>query len=418
MASLSARIAWRYLKTRKREGFVSLTTWFAMIGIALGVATLILVTSLMNGVRSEMRDRFLGIDGHISISQYGGTPFTDYASLAATLETHNSVQSAVPKISGQVMATAHGRAFGAQVIALPEAQLPSRNGIYAHIETGKNMIGEGLFLGKNLARALGVRQGGDVTLMSPDGRATAFGFIPRMRAYRLSGILDFGMHHYDSALILMPFEQAQRFFKLAAHAEELPAVPEIELMLHHPDAARDVASQLEKDVLPAGFRATAWQQRNQTVFAALAIQRNVMVVILALIVLVAVFNIISTQMMLVQQKTGDIAILRTMGATRGMIRRVFLINGAVIGSLGTASGLVLGLIAARNLDAIRQGLETMLGITILPENIYFLSTLPTKTDPLEVVAIAVCAIGLSLAASLYPAARAARISPAEALRHE
>jgi lipoprotein-releasing system permease protein len=373
-------IAWRYLRAKRSEGFISLTSWFAIIGIMLGVATLILVTSLMNGIREEMTSRFIGLDGHVSLSAEHG-PFMDYETSVEGLAANDWVASVSPKVSGQVMASANGQALGAQVLAMPFANLMKRELITENVSDGslKGLeTGEGVVLGERLARNLGVSIGDTVTLISPQGQATFAGFIPRMKAYPVIATVKLGMHLYDSSLIIMPFEESQVYFKLGSG--DAYGVSSIEIMLHDTSLAPQAASYLMQ-MYGSGIRAVDWQTANATVFSALKVQRNVMVLILALIVLVAAFNIISSLVMLVKEKGRSIAIMRTMGASRLSIMKIFMLCGSIIGCTGTLLGLGLGLVLADNIEAIRLWVEKLTGQELLVENIYFLSTLPTKTDP-------------------------------------
>lgn len=426
LSNVERMIAWRYLRARRAEGFISLTSWFAIAGIMLGVATLIVVTSLMNGIREEMTSRFIGLDGHITIRSSQG-PLTRYQPIIDGFTTPDSpVVSITPKIEGQVMASAHGVAQGAQVLALPFDALKKRALLVDHIVSGNiNALAQddGVILGVNLARNLGLSIGDSITLISPQGQATFAGFIPRIKNYPVVATVKLGMHLYDSSLIVMPFQEAQRFFKLAQHTENADssapafAISNLEVMVKDINAASQIAAFMARNI-GSDYQVVDWKNANQTVFAALDIQRNVMVVILALIILVAAFNIISSLVMLVKEKGRGIAILRTMGMTRGSIMKIFMACGTIIGLIGTSLGLLLGIWVSKNIELIRKTLEQLTGREILVENIYFLSTLPTKTDPREIIVITAVSLLLAFLATIYPARKAAQLPPAEGLRHE
>jgi len=406
-------IALRYMRARRAEGFISVIAGFSLMGIALGVATLIIVLSVMNGFRMELLDRILGLNGHIAVvNTVGG--LDDYDPLAERVRLVDGVLSVTPLVEGQVLATNGGRASGAMVRGLTPEALAARSSIAGNIRQGSlTRFGadDSVVMGSRLARSLGVRVGDKVTLVSPRGTVTAFGTVPRMQAYRVVATFEIGMFEFDSSFIFMPLPAAQQYFRLG------DTVNQLEVFVDDPDNFHRQRRAI-RGVIDADHRVFDWQQANSSFFNALQVERNVMFLILTLIILVAAFNIISSLIMLVKDKGSAIAILRTVGASRGMVMRVFFIVGASIGVVGTIAGTVLGLVFSKNIEAIRRWLESFTGTDLFAAEIYFLSQLPAEVDPGEVVMVVCMALGLSVLATLYPSWRASRLDPVEALRNE
>ena len=406
-------VAFRYLRARRKEGFISVIAGFSLLGIGLGVATLIVVMAVMNGFRQELLSRILGVNGHISI--YGpGLALPDYDPLADAIRRLPGVVRAIPTVEGQVMATSPAAAAGAMVRGVRTEDLLSREVFAKGIKgnpaefTGTDAV----VVGRRLAERLGLGVGDRITLISPKGNVTAFGTVPRMRAYKIAATFEVGMYEYDSSFVFMPLEAAQIYFQLPG------MVSQIEVFADNPDKVPDLRLEIFRLNPGAGLRVHDWQQSNASFFNAIQVERNVMFLILTLIIIVAAFNIISSLIMLVQDKGRDIAILRTMGATRGMIMRIFFLAGASVGVAGTLFGLALGVWFATHIEAIRQFIQSIVGRDLFAAEIYFLTQLPAKVDPSEVASVVVMALGLSFAATIYPSWRAANLDPVEALRYE
>jgi lipoprotein-releasing system permease protein len=407
-------VAARYLRARRREGFISIIAWFSLLGIALGVATLIIVMSVMNGFRAELMGRILGLNGHVGVyAPVGG--MSGFDDLADKIRQIPGVTGVTPMVEGQVMVTSPaGGAAGAMVRGVRPADLLAKGAVINGIRAGNPKAFQGddaVIVGYRLAEKLGLHVGDAMTVISPKGNVTAFGTVPRLRAYKIVATFNVGMYEYDSNFVFMPLEAAQVYFMMTDRISDL------QVMLTNPDKVQDVVDVIG-NITEGRLRVYDWQQANAGFFNAIQVERNVMFLILTLIILVAAFNIISSLIMLVKDKGRDIAILRTMGATRGMIMRIFFISGASVGVFGTLGGVALGLSFALNIEKIRQFLQTLTGRDLFSAEIYFLSQLPAKVDPGEVLTVVVMALVLSFAATIYPSWRAARLDPVEALRYE
>ena len=405
-------VAFRYLRARRQEGFVSVIAIFSLLGIALGVATLIIVMSVMNGFRADLLGRILGLNGHLGVYAQTGS-LGDFDAEAAKVTQVPGVTGVTPLIEGQVMATSEIGAAGALVRGIRPGDLRRRPLVADHIVQGSlaDFEDDGVAVGARLARRLGIAVGSAITIISPQGTATAFGTMPRIKTYNVIALFDVGMYEYDNSFIFVPLEAAQLFFRLPN------AVTSLEVFVADPDRVHE-DRRLIAAALGGHVRIVDWQQANSSLFNAVEIERNVMFLILTLIIVVAAFNIISSMIMMVKDKGRDIAILRTMGASRGAILRIFVLSGASIGVVGTVAGLLLGVVFTRNLEAIRQALQKVIGTDLFAAEIYFFTRIPARLDSGEVAAVVLMALALSFLATLYPSWRAARLDPVEALRYE
>ncbi|TDH39109.1 lipoprotein-releasing ABC transporter permease subunit [Pseudohoeflea suaedae] len=407
-------VAWRYLRARRKEAFISVIAGFSFVGIMLGVATLIIVMAVMNGFRTQLIDRILGVNGHM-IVQPIDQPFNDYAELARKFSAVDGVVEAIPLVEGQTLASGQGGAgTGAYVRGIRADDLEQLKMVSGNIQTGDLVgfaTGEGVALGSRMAESLGLSVGDTITLIAPDGDVTPFGTTPRVKGYPVSAIFEVGMSEYDATIIYMPLEEAQLYFNSEG------TVQSIEIMIDNPDNVDEMRGRIEAAAGRQIF-ITDWRQRNRTFFNALQVERNVMFLILTLIILVAALNIVSGLIMLVKDKGRDIAILRTMGATSSSIMRIFFMTGAAIGVAGTFAGFLLGVIVCLNIESIRQFFSWVSGTVIFDPELYFLSQLPADMETGETLTVLFVALGLSFIATLIPSWRASRLDPVQALRYE
>jgi lipoprotein-releasing system permease protein len=407
-------VAWRYLRSRRKDTVISAISLISFLGIMLGVATLIIVMAVMNGFRAELLSRILGVNGHL-IVQPIDRAFDDYLQVAGRIEGVPGVRYAIPLVEGQVLASGRlGPGTGALVRGVSDEDMIKLELVSGNIKQGSLVgfaAGEGVAIGKRMADNLGLTLGDGLQLVAPEGDVTPFGTTPRQKTYPITAIFEVGMSEYDASIIYLPLAEAQLFFNSEG------VVQSIEVFVDDPDAVESIRSPVEV-AAQRQILITDWRQRNQTFFSALQVERNVMFMILTLIVLVAALNIISGLIMLVKDKGRDIAILRTMGATSNSVMRIFMMTGAAIGILGTLAGVFLGIVVCLNVESIRLFFSWLSGTTLFNPELYFLSKLPAKMDASETISVVIMAMTLSFLATLFPAWRAARLDPVEALRYE
>lgn len=412
LTSFERTVAWRYLRSKKAEGFVSVIAGFSFAGIMLGVATLIIVMSVMNGFRQELFSRILGLGGHMNAYSQAGALY-DYKTLAESIMSVQGVASVTPIIEGQTLLTHQTSATGAMVRGISQKDFAMRDTLYSGIIAGEieNFRGFKVAIGTVMAEKFHIDVGDTVTITSPVLKTTPFGTVPTQRSFEVGIIFDVEMYEYNSGFVFMPLPAAQKFFQLKN------SVSAIEIFLSEPERISAIRSEIEFE-LDGRASLYDWRDMNKSFFNALEVERNVMFLILSLIILVAAFNIISSMIMLVKDKGHDIAIMRTMGATRGSMMRIFMLTGASIGFIGTITGALIGISFALNIETVREVLEGLTGASLWDAEIRFLSEIPAEINWKEVSGVLAMAFVLSIIATIYPAWRASRLDPVEALRYE
>ena len=411
------RIGWRYTRagrSTRRNGFISFISGVSMLGIALGVAAWIIVLSVMNGFQKEVRDRMLSVVSHIEIYALGGVALPDVSQTLTQARANPQVVGAAPFIAAQALLARGEDMKGVLVRGIDPAlepevtdlATPGQQAVLQQLQAG----GFGVVLGGELARSMGVRMGDVVTLVAPSGQVTPAGVVPRLKQMTVLGTFDSGHFEYDSTLALVHWQDAAKIFRLEGPTG-------VRLKLRDLHQAREVAQDLS-DTLGSGFLVRDWTRQNRSWFAAVQVEKRMMFIILTLIVAVAAFNLVSTLVMTVTDKRADIAILRTLGASPASIMGIFMVQGAMVGVIGTGAGLLLGLGVAFNIDVIVPALEHLLGASFLPQDIYLISRMPSDPQRADIVPVALISLAMAFVATLYPSWRASQVNPAQALRYE
>ncbi|MDR1233825.1 MAG: lipoprotein-releasing ABC transporter permease subunit [Holosporales bacterium] len=405
-------IARRYLTAREGAGFAYIVTWFSFVGIALGVATLIIVTSVMNGFRAELLDKIVGMKGHVIAMSSKSIGIINHKSIVKKIkESDANVLNVVPQIEQQAVLMTNGSARGIMVHGISENTLRSKKLIADNIKYGslRGFHGQRILIGKRLSESIHAITGDKIKLYIPDGVITPFGNLPKEEVFEVAGVFEVGMNEYDKNIVMIPLEEAQSFFNLPN------MINQIEVFVRDTDAATQIATCISR-VLGSDFLVLDWRHSDASIFHAVVVEKNVMTLILSIIILVAIFNIISGLTMLTSSKTKDIAVLRTMGITKNSVLRIFFYIGSAIGIVGTATGLTLGLLVSLNIDRIKSFLESLSGSSLFSEEIYYLSQIPSKINWIEVGCIVASSLILCFLATIYPSHRAAKLDPVDALR--
>jgi lipoprotein-releasing system permease protein len=409
-------VAGRYLRARRGERFVSIIAIFSLVGIALGVATLIVVTSVMSGFQTELVSRVLGANGHVSIVAYAGQKIDGYEPLAEKLRTTPGIVSVLPLVEGQVLLTSKGGGVrGGLVRGVTQADLKATPIIGPHIIAGNLDAFTGddaVAIGVSLANSFRLGIGDLITLISPQGSATVIGNVPRIRAFKIVAIFDSGLSDYNSGVVFLPLPMAQVFFQMPS------AVNQLQLRVADPEHVDAVLPGIRAALGTRPVLLQDWRHANDQIIGVLQVQKDTMFIVLGMIVLVAAFNVISSLIMLVKDKTADIAVLRTLGAGSGAILRIFLMCGAFVGVSGTVIGTLIGILFCRNIVAVQHAVEHVSGGQVFDSSVFLLTTLPNTIDWGDVARVVALGLTLSLLATLYPSWRAARTDPVEALRSE
>lgn len=421
MAGIFNRFEWqiagRYIRSRRREGVISLIAWASFLGIMIGVATLIIVMAVMNGFRADLLERILGVGGHAVVRPYGGA-FQSQKEVVDRLVQLDGVQRVTPVLEAQVMVSVGTTARGAILRGVDKALIPQLPVLTDNKVLGDlSRVGEienttpGIAIGQRMAEIYGLEIGMPLSLIAPKGAKTPFGTAPRVRQYSVESIFEVGLSDYDATFIYTDMDTVSA---LTGTSTDMAA---LEIVVAQPDKIQDLRPAIDQAVGEAGW-VRDWQQTNAALSGALKVERNVMFLILTMILLVASLNIVSGLVMLVKDKSRDIAILRTMGMKRGAILRIFFITGASIGVIGTLVGVIVGVVFCQNIEAIRQLITTLTGTELFPSEIYFLNELPAKIIVEDVVMVAGLSLALSFLSTLYPSWRAASLAPVEVLRND